>query len=303
MQFIKKILWVVMPRQMLYTDQVDSIIKDYLIDNSEWTRKEVDIPVSSFKTNIVYFYNQNKNSVIISTPLFVQPNENSYIACYQAAVQKIKEDLTREDFSLACILLGKGGGERHYMALYKDRSQYGTTNVFDSKISSPDLFFNSSDAPNVFEKIWNFFKVPIYSFALWAFGIGQQIKASFLGEEVTVFRLGTQSIFDGVSCGLHAAGAIMNVINSVDKGMCTSEDIVDSITSDTCLDLKAEEIFNNPIISPVNLKKRNPLSDLSALKKEQKEITITLRIVESHIEENNTNQLESENYSVSTRFR
>lgn len=247
-----------MSRMMLDSNEMNSIIKNHLTGSGEWEKKEASIQVSFMKMNVTYFYNKNRNFVIIPSPLAVkQGSGDAEEPSYQSTVEAIRNQIDNENFGIGCSLLGKGTGERHYTTLFKEKGEHGRITVFDSKISSPNQFFNSSESPNFFEKVWGFIKAPFKAFGLWAFGIGKEVQSSFLGKDVTVHRLGTQPFFDGVSCGLHSSGAVLNMIDLIDKKEVTADEIILSITNQKNLDSKAERILNGkkdeaiPSMNPV----------------------------------------------------
>lgn len=261
-----------MARAMLYSDEMNKIVERRFAGNAQWTRREVSVPVSivgsdvSISITIPYFYNQNKNCVIIGGPLAVTAGSGDAAEpTYQAAITAIADELGNKTFGLGCSLIGKGTGERHYTALYREQGAGGKITVFDSKISVPGRFFNSSDAPTFLEKAWGLITAPFKVFGLWAFDIGKQEKASFLNQNVTIHRLETQPFWDGDSCGLHSTGAVLNMANLVVQGKTTTEQIESSITADKRLDLNAEELLRvqETVIIPVV---PNCLSLLSKLK-------------------------------------
>lgn len=235
-----------MPRQMLYSDQMNSITEKHIAGNIEWKKKEVSVSVSFLEMNVTYFYNKNKNFVIIPSPLAVKEGTGDAVEpSYEKTILAIEKQVGNENFGIGCSLLGKGTGERHYTALFKEKGNNGKITMFDSKISAPNQFFNSSDSPGFFEKAWGFIKAPFKAFGLWAFGIGKEIQSSFLGKDVTVHRLATQPFFDGVSCGLHSSGAVLNMVDLIEKGVTTTEEITSSITSNKHLDLKSESVLTS----------------------------------------------------------
>jgi hypothetical protein len=62
-----------MSRDMLFSNEMDSIVELYLAGNSEWVKKEVSVPIPNLPDGMVvnYFYNQAKNYTIIPSPLAV----------------------------------------------------------------------------------------------------------------------------------------------------------------------------------------------------------------------------------------
>lgn len=288
---------------MLYSNEMDLIIGTHLTGNTEWEKREVPVHISFIEMNVIYFYNKNKNFIIIPSPLAVkQGSGDAAEPSYQTTVDAIKNQIGIRNFGIGCSLLGKGAGERHYTALFKEIGDEGKVTVFDSKISSPKQFFNSSDAPGFFEKIWGLFNAPFKAFGLWAFEIGKEIQSSFLGNDVAVYRLATQPIFDGVSCGFHSAGAVLNMIDLIDANNVTPKEIIHSITNDKNLDTQAETILNakkeevipgvNPILGSLVSKEGNKIDN---------DHLDNLDLYEEH-HENETTTIENEDV-VSTVIR
>ncbi|MDR3504384.1 MAG: hypothetical protein P4L79_17590 [Legionella sp.] len=280
-----------MPRKMLYSNEMNSIIEKHLTGNTEWEKKEASVHISFMKMNVTYFYNKNKNFVVIPSPLAVKKGSgDAEEPSYQSAVAAITNQIGNGKFGIGCSLLGKGTGERHYAALFKEKGDEGKVTVFDSKISSPNQFFNSSESPDFFEKIGGFIQAPFKAFGLWAFEIGKEIKSSFLGKDVTVHRLASQPFFDGVSCGFHSSGAVLNMIDLIGKKEVTTEEIILSITTHKDLDSKAEHILNgkkdeaipgmNPILSSLVSKERDESGALGFYEHDNNE-TITKEVVVS----------------------
>lgn len=243
---------------MLSSLEMNTIVGKYLTGKDEWVRNEVQvqIPVLPDGINVVYFYNRRKNFVIIPSPLAVADGQGDAIEpAYQSTVDAIAAQIGSKEFGIGCSLLGKGTGERHFTALHRESGKNGKMDIFDSKISAPSQFLSSSNAPNLLEKAWGYFTAPFRTFALWAFGIGKHIEASFLAQEVTIHRLETQPFFDGVSCGLHSTGAVLEVADLICYDFVRTDEIIASVTQKNNLDLRAEEILNNtnpsvPSVSP-----------------------------------------------------
>ena len=220
-----------MPRAMLYSNEMDLIVTNHFKKNDNWAKQEVSVAIPGLPEgiNVVYFYNKQNNAVVIPSPLAVMDGDGDAVEpSYQATIDAISK-VIGDPFSLATSLVGKGSGERHYTALY--RSLDGEISIFDSKISEPERFLNSSNAPNFFEIIWGGLTALFQSFGLWAFGIGKQVNATFLNQDVVIHRLGTQPLFDGVSCGLYSAGAVLVMADLIDNNQLSTEDITLAITT------------------------------------------------------------------------
>ncbi len=193
---------------MLDSSEMNDIVERHLNKNLEWEKKTVSVPVSGIlEMEVTYFYNKSKNFAIIPSPLAVKEATGDAVEpSYEPTIAAIADEVGNNNFGIGCSLLGKGTGERHYTALYKEQGNEGKIIVFDSKISDPDKFFNSSDAPGFLEKAWGVISAPFKAFGLWAFNIGKDTQATFMNHPITVERLATQPFFDGVSCGYHSSG-------------------------------------------------------------------------------------------------
>lgn len=241
-----------MPRAMLDSYDMDLIVIRHFKKNGNWEKREVSVDIAGLPEgmNVVYFYNQQKNAVIVPSPLAVIEGDGDAIEpSYQATIQAISK-VIGDNFTLGTSLLGKGAGERHYTAMY--RALDGKISMFDSKISEPERFLNSSNAPNFFEIIWGGLSALFQSFGLWAFGIGKQVHATFLNQDMLIHRLETQPLFDGVSCGLYSAGAVMVMADLIDNNQSGTEDITLAITGSEYLDIRAETILNDSDIPSVS---------------------------------------------------
>lgn len=255
-----------MPRHMLFSDEMDFIVTQYLEGKAEWKRQEVGVIIPTLEDpdgmNVTYFYNREKNSVVIPSPLAVKDGEGlGAEPSYQATVAAIARQLGTDRFNICSSLLGKGSGERHYVALYHAQNENEEMSIFDSKISEPKRFFNSSNAPSIWEMAWGYFTAPFKAFGLWAFNIGKQINATFLDQQVAIYRLETQPILDGVSCGYHSTGALLAMIDQIDKGECSTKHITSAIMGNEHHDQLAETLLNSK-------EKKKEISSVSpALKK------------------------------------
>lgn len=235
-----------MQRQMLSSEQVEMIITHGLANKPGWVRREVLTEHQGIAINVTYFYNQNKNAVVIPGPLAVAAatdNPDAFEPVYENTVNSIKQDLSNPPrLSISAPLIGKGTGERHYVASHQ--SSNGSMIIFDSKISDPTRFLSSANAPTFFEKLWGYVTTPFRTWRLRKFNTGRLVNAPFMGDNVLVHRLDTQPMFDGVSCGLHAAGAVLQMsdtimsLNNVDVNT-----IYEPIIRNRQFDVRAENIL------------------------------------------------------------
>lgn len=251
-----------MPRHMLFSDEMDFIVTQYLNGKPGWERREVGVIIPNLSDpdgmNVTYFYNQEKNSVVIPSPLAVKDGEGlGAEPSYQATIEAISKQLGNTHFNICSSLLGKGSGERHYVALYHEQNEDKEMSIFDSKISEPERFFNSSNAPSIWEMAWGYLTAPFKAFGLWALNIGKQINTTFLEQQVTIYRLETQPILDAVSCGYHSTGALLAMIEQIEQDNCRTEQITSAIIGNKQHDRLAETLLSSkdnknkiPSISP-----------------------------------------------------
>ena len=136
------------------------------------------------------------------------------------------------------------------MAYFRGRDQQQL--IFDSKNSNVDRFLRSADSPSLQERILNFFLAPLKALAL-GLGIGRQVNARFMGQEVSVHRLDTQGMFDGVSCGYHSSGAVLAMAEYIGMNHAyASDDIQTLIRHSSGLDNVAERMLEHPPIPSVS---------------------------------------------------
>lgn len=241
-----------MPRHMLYSNEMDSIVTKHLNKNSDWMQMEilVALPPLPDGINVIYFYNASKNAVVIPSPLATKASPGDAAEpTYEATVNAISTALGKNKFIISTSLVGQGTGERHYVALY--RSLEGEIRIFDSKISNPEQFLNSSETPGFFAIIRDALTALFNAFGLWAFGAGKQVHATFLNQDISIHRLGTQPLFDGVSCGLHSTGAVLAMADLINNDITSSKEISTTIINGEGLDTRAENILNDEHIRSV----------------------------------------------------
>lgn len=235
-----------MPRHMLYSNEMDSIVTKHLNKNSDWVQMEtlVAMPPLPEGINVIYFYNESNNAVVIPSPLATKASPGDAAEpTYEATINAISAALGNNKFIISTSLVGQGTGERHYVALY--RSPEGEICIFDSKISNPEQFLHSSETPGFFAIIWDALTALFNAFGLWAFGTGKHVHATFLNQDVSIHRLGTQPLFDGVSCGLHSTGAVLVMADLIYNDITSSKEISAAIINSEGLDTRAENILND----------------------------------------------------------
>jgi hypothetical protein len=231
-----------MPRAMLYSNEMADIAKKHFNSEKKWQEKSITVEVSGIPIEVLYYYNADKNAVVIPAPLAVKKMLSSdfFEPDFEDVIQRIEKDLDNKNFMISGSLIGKGAGECHYVAFHKDNT--GKMALFDSKFSDPDRFLSSSDQPTFWEKLIGYLQAP-FRFLAFYFGFRHETEAKFLGQEVKVFRLGTQSVLDGVSCGYHSIGAVLTMSEEINRGNSSLQAIEQKIKGEKALDFKAEIYF------------------------------------------------------------
>lgn len=230
-----------MPREMLYSEQMEKIAEQHFKSHIDWERKKLT-GIGLLEQEIFYYYNPEQNAVIIPAPLAVKDMMASayYQPNYEIVVQAIKNDLKQDDFMISGSLIGKGTGECHYVAFHKDTQ--GQMAIFDSTFSGMDRFLSSSDKPSFWEKLIGYLQAP-FRFIAFSLGFGRKIETQFLDQTINVYRLGTQAALDSVSCGYYSMGAVLSMSEAISQNNGSLETIEQVIKESKDLDLKAEELF------------------------------------------------------------
>lgn len=245
-----------MPRSMLSSGEMETIVKRYFHEKENWQERQLAYGPAGFGLALSYFFNEQNNAVVVSQPLAVQAvtdNPNAIEPTFQEIKQAIEQSLGGITFSLSASLLGKGSGERHYVAYHQDLA--GSRVIFDSKMSNPDKFLSSANKPGFFERFFAILAAPFKSLAL-SLGFRRQTMATFLGQAVEIHRLGTQPLLDGVSCGYHSSGALMTMVDYIDaQNNVNIVELKTAIVNSAHLDRRAEALLlfsqtSLPVISP-----------------------------------------------------
>lgn len=232
-----------MPREMLYSNKMATIAKRHFSVNPSWQEKSVSIEVSGIPIEVVYYYNRERNAVVIPSPLAVKKmiGSNFFEPDFTAVVHHIEKDLNSKNFSISGSLIGKGAGECHYVAFHQDRQ--GQMALFDSKFSDPERFLSASDKPSLWEKLIGYLQAP-FRFIAFSLGFGQVAEAKYLEQNIKVHRLGTQPALDGVSCGYHSIGAVLAMSDEISQNNNSSLAKIEQVVKqDKQLDCKAEAYF------------------------------------------------------------
>lgn len=232
-----------MPREMLYSNEMATIAKRHFSENPSWQEKSVIIDVSGIPIEVVYYYNSERNAVVIPSPLAVKKMIGSdfFEPDFTEVVYHIEKDLNSKNFSISGSLIGKGAAECHYVAFHQDRQ--GKIALFDSKFSDPERFLSASDKPSLWEKLIGYLQAP-FRFIAFSLGFGQITEAKFLDQNIKVHRLGTQPALDGVSCGYHSIGAVLAMSDEISHNSNSSLAKIEQVVKQNKqLDGKAEAYF------------------------------------------------------------
>ncbi|RUR26939.1 hypothetical protein [Legionella qingyii] len=147
---------------------------------------------------IRYELERSGNVIIMHTPIKV------------ASLKKFFDDLAaREDLSQMHVLLGvigQGATEDHIVTMHLPPGKQ--PQVYDSKYSNPERFFSTAPSKNT---IIGMLSAAFHSLNPFA-SPEQHVDLNHLGSErinsATYHAFGTQSFFDGVTCGYHTAQLI-----------------------------------------------------------------------------------------------
>jgi len=231
---------------MLYSGEMNILVNKHFAnqnDKENWQEDTIQVHVQGIAVDVNFFYNRNKNAIVIPAPLAVKEvmAGDFFEPSYQTAISAIETRIGNSRFSVSTSLIGKGAGALHYVAFHKDHD--GRMAIFDSKFSDPERFLNSADKPNLPEKIWGYLTAPI-RFIAFKLGFGHTTQSVFLGKEIAVHRLGTQPALDWVSCGYHSGGAVLTMMDVIDQENQPSlASITQTIKRMKDMDLKAENLL------------------------------------------------------------
>lgn len=229
-----------MKRYMLSSGEMSLIVQTKFLESSEWEKKEVSVSIQNLDCGMTvdYFYNKNKKFVIIPSPLAIANSRGDAIEpLYKTTVDAISRQI-KTTFGLCCALLAN----EHYTTLYQEKGTNAQISIFDSKFTNPATFKNPSKETR-FEKMFNYFISPLQKFFLWLIGRNKSQKISFLGQNATLYYLGTQPLLDGTSCGFYASGTILEIAASIEKNQSDTKTIVNLVHRHKKLDLVAEKII------------------------------------------------------------
>ena len=180
--------------------------------------KETVIVPSSAKMPYPFNYEINQNVVIIHSPI---PSYG-----LQNVLSHLKE-ITKDKHILLSVV-GQGLNEQHIATMHI--LPVGNAVIYDSKSSDPEFFFDPPRSPNRFAIILKRIGKSLFS---GRDGIPLRLKAltdvdlANLGDgpfyqdgdpNVCYKTLGTQSFFDGVSCGYHCASNINCLTRMINTG-------------------------------------------------------------------------------------
>ena len=223
---------------MLDSGEIEKIFEQEWKEDKEWEQKKIAVDLSvGFTMEVTYYYNKAKNTVVIASPLSTMLAENSdsiepdFASSVLAIKNVLKQYQDTETLNLCGVLIGTGATERHYVAYYQDKDHKMT--VFDSKFSDPRRFLSTSSEPKWWQKLGGAI-VSVFNFIRTSLGFGIKLNSKFNGTDVEIRRLGTQSIFDGKSCGYHSSGAILEMKDFItqNEGPISQQMMIEKVLTD-----------------------------------------------------------------------
>jgi hypothetical protein len=160
-----------------------------------------------------YFYlDPNKKIILLMTPV-----EHRFL---ESVLKNIADELGAKDFSEYHVLagvIGNGLTEKHIVSAYCPPKD-GQIQIFDSKISDPDKFFSQRSGIQVGTLVKGLFR------SLLPNPISHpQIELGRI-RQADYIPLGTQSLFDGASCGYHTATNLMTLISRIENNQSIGPD-------------------------------------------------------------------------------
>lgn len=203
-------------------------------------------------------------SDVLKTKVSPKPISIRGIKCYEAdnmlvcaeplnvngdtGYQKFIDNLTPQQNQkhLVVPIVGAGNTERHIATLY--RSPQGVTTVFDSKLSEPMKFLTTSAKPNGFlAKVGN--AVAGFFRSTFNAKYNSQIncrQAALALQNVRFEGLGTQSFFDGVSCGYQVMANVEHIVDLIDaKQSVNRQSLLEKIaTAETSCVNRAKQLLS-----------------------------------------------------------
>ncbi|RUQ95180.1 hypothetical protein [Legionella septentrionalis] len=193
---------------MLYSSQVEKALNHHFEKLEDKGYVKHSVSLGAFQLN--YFLNDNV--CVVSTPVLTQaPSSYKTELTYQEVINFFK---SQKDFLLAeqqviIPVIGAGNTERHITVLYKNTKDKYT--LFDSKLSNPSTFLNSSEKPGL--TVGGLISAIFRSVFNWNYSHKVKFKSGKEAIDLQYEGLGTQSTFDGVSCGFHALGMMQILAN------------------------------------------------------------------------------------------
>jgi hypothetical protein len=174
--------------------------------SSFFENEELDIicleagKMGNYPNPIKYYHNSNKNLILFITPIAASD--------FNLVLNEMNAHL-RDDISSCHILaplIGLGYSEQHVVTAYR-KAKEETLYIYDSKTSDVDKFFNQNDR----------------SFSKWLLslftGLLNAARPAYKSHKNNIeYRsLGTQSLFDGVSCGYLTAGYLLAAKEAIEN--------------------------------------------------------------------------------------
>ncbi len=218
---------------MLYDNEIEQAMTQYMnnqtgwikyntnfseISNGEIDNKTLQKCNGNSHTNIEYavYFNQQKNTVCVAKPVqTAAPTNSSYLPsfCYKNLKQLINNTFGTE-IKITGIFLGQGTTERHFVPFLSTQE---TVTLFDSKDSDLKTFVSSSDRPSLFKKLKQAIGSPfrrIRTYISHLLGVSRKLTITKENTEYTQYRLATQNVTDGQSCGYIATANLKALVEA-----------------------------------------------------------------------------------------
>ncbi|MDI9817994.1 MULTISPECIES: hypothetical protein [unclassified Legionella] len=211
-----------------------------------------------------YYKHPDRNLIIITTPL--PASEVNH------CLKKIKSHLAggeNVNYNLLLGITGQGVTEQHIVTAYV---RDGEMDIFDPKASNPQRFFSGEGSTG--SKFLSLLR-SLNPFPHHQFNLADGTKANY-------HALGTQSFFDGVSCGYHYVANIMACKELIENGQAiTAANLLTKTgnpVSESANILRIDKNFKNKVDSNfLSFMKKAWLDTVMPLEKEEERSKLGFR--------------------------
>lgn len=173
-------------------------------------QSEITVSIDG-KESIVYV-NFHSKTIIFTDPVQAFNYKSTIEQVDQQLKDKNEKYSSIDEFHLLMGLTGRGYSEQHIVMAYRGAKD-NTLQLFDSKTSDIEKFFSwqpSSLAQSILTGLTGLLRSAQANY---------HFEGSALNDiSISYHSLGTQSLFDGVSCGYFASGYILEVKSLIESG-------------------------------------------------------------------------------------